>query len=64
MTIRWENRRKQAVNYVEKHMTARIVLIDGTALTKLMIQYGLGVSVVHTYEIMRVDSDYFNEDDE
>lgn len=55
---------KQAVNYVEKHMTARIVLIDGTALTKLMIQYGLGVSVVHTYEIMRVDSDYFNEDDE
>lgn len=55
---------RQAFNYVEKHMTARIVLIDGTALTKLMIQYGLGVSVVHTYEIMRVDSDYFNEDDE
>lgn len=39
-------------------------LFDGTALTKLMIQYGLGVSVVHTYEIMRVDSDYFNEGDE
>lgn len=55
---------RQAFNYVEKHMTARIVLIDGTALTKLMIQYGLGVSVVHTYAIMRVDSDYFNEDDE
>lgn len=55
---------RQAFNYVEKHMTARIVLIDGTALTKLMIQYGLGVSVVHTYEIMRVDSDYFNEGDE
>lgn len=52
---------KKAREYVEKHMTAKIVLVDGDTLTRLMIRYGLGVSVVHSYEIKRVDSDYFKE---
>lgn len=53
---------KQAMRYVEKHMSAKIVLIDGESLTNLMIHYGIGVSTIHTYEIKRVDSDYFNTD--
>lgn len=49
-----------AREYVEKHLNTKIVLVDGDALTKLMIRYGLGVSTFQTYEIKRVDSDYFN----
>lgn len=39
-----------------------IVLVDGEMLTKLMIEYGLGVSTVQTYEIKTLDSDFFHED--
>lgn len=39
-----------------------IVLVDGPRLTKLMIEYNLGVSPVSTYEIKSVDTDFFNED--
>ena len=38
----------------------KIVLIDGEHLAELMIEYGLGVTTVKTYEIKRIDSDYFN----
>ncbi|WP_297021857.1 restriction endonuclease [uncultured Dialister sp.] len=54
---------KAAKKFVEKHMTAKIVLIDGNMLTGLMIRYGLGVSTVYNYAIKRVDSDYFNDDE-
>lgn len=36
-----------------------IVLIDGEKLANLMIEYGVGVSTVQTYEIKKVDSDFF-----
>jgi restriction system protein len=39
----------------------KVVLIDGELLAKLMIDNGVGVSSVATYEIKRVDSDYFVE---
>ena len=39
----------------------KIVLIDGTALANYMIEYNIGVSVKSTYEIKRIDTDYFNE---
>lgn len=55
---------KQARNFVDKHMTAKIVLIDGKSLTRLMIRYGLGVNTVHTYEIKRVDRDYFVDEND
>lgn len=45
----------QYVNQIEK----RIVLIDGQRLAALMIQYNLGVSTTATYELKRIDSDYF-----
>ena len=37
----------------------KIVLIDGKQLSDYMIQYGVGVGVEATYEVKRVDSDYF-----
>ena len=40
----------------------KIILIDGKRLTQLMIDHNVGVSTVKTYEIKRVDSDYFIED--
>lgn len=41
--------------------TKKIVLINGTQLAKLMIEHNVGVSTSKTYEIKRVDSDYFAE---
>ena len=42
----------------------KIVLIDGEQLAQLMIDHDVGVSTVETYEIKRVDSDYFAENTE
>lgn len=51
---------KPAIEYVEKNMTANIVLIDGEELTRLMIENDLGVSTVYSYNIKRIDTDYFD----
>lgn len=40
----------------------RVVLIDGIMLANLMIDYNVGVSVAETYEIKKIDSDYFLEE--
>lgn len=37
------------------------MLIDGEALAGLMIDYNVGTAVESSYEIKRVDSDYFDE---
>jgi hypothetical protein len=37
------------------------VLIDGKKLVNLMIDHNIGVSTVKTYEIKKLDSDYFEE---
>lgn len=39
-----------------------IILVDGEKLTELMIEYSLGVSTQKTYQIKRIDSDYFLDD--
>lgn len=39
----------------------QIVLVNGKELASYMIDYGVGVSIVKTFEIKRVDSDYFDE---
>ena len=39
-----------------------IILVDGGKLTELMIEYNLGVSAQKTYQIKRIDSDYFSND--
>lgn len=40
---------------------SKIVLIDGTELAQLMIDHGIGVTPHQTYEIKRLDSDYFEQ---
>lgn len=51
---------KGAKTYVE-NISSKIILIDGQQLTKLMFEYNVGVSTETTYEIKRIDSDYFYE---
>ncbi len=52
-----------AKNFAERS-SKRIILIDGKQLAQLMIDHNVGVSVEKTYEIKRVDSDYFAENTE
>lgn len=52
---------KEALVSATKH-DARIVLIDGEKLATLMIDHGLGVTLEATYEVKRIDSDYFAEE--
>ncbi len=40
----------------------KVVLIDGTRLADLMIEHNLGVSVVASYHLKRIDSDFFADD--
>jgi restriction system protein len=42
----------------------RIVLIDGAELAQLMIAHGVGVSTSAVYEVKKIDSDYFIEEDQ
>lgn len=41
---------------------SKIVLIDGELLAQFMIDFGIGVSTIATYELKRIDSDYFIEE--
>ena len=47
-----------------KTIDPQIILIDGHQLVEYMIDHDVGVSTVKTYEIKRVDSDYFLETDD
>jgi restriction system protein len=40
----------------------KVILIDGPKLADLMIEHGVGVSTVASYEIRKIDSDYFTEE--
>ena len=51
---------KEAKDYQPRNET-KIVLIDGEELAQLMIDYNLGVSVQQTFEIKRMDNDFFGE---
>lgn len=51
---------QDAREFVET-ISAKVVLIDGETLGNLMIQHGLAVATVASYDVKRVDSDYFDE---
>jgi restriction system protein len=51
----------EAIAYAKK-MDVKIILIDGEDLAQHMIDYNLGVSIQSTYEIKKIDSDYFEEE--
>lgn len=50
-----------AREYAENLHEPRIVLVDGAALAGLMIDHGVGVSTVATYEVKALDSDFFSD---
>jgi restriction system protein len=50
-----------AIEYTHKTDT-KIVLIDGPLLAQLMIDYNLGVNLQATFDIKKIDSDYFIEE--
>jgi restriction system protein len=41
---------------------SKITLIDGETLSQLMIDYNVGINSIVTYELKRIDSDYFIEE--
>lgn len=49
---------REAVDYVNK-IDSKIILIDGLMLSDFLIDYNVGISPVKTYEIKKVDTDYF-----
>ena len=52
---------KEAIDYTPRNET-KIVLIDGNQLAQLMIDYNLGCTSQQTYEVKKIDSDYFGEE--
>ena len=52
----------QAVEFV-RHLTHRIVLIDGQRLADLMIEHNVGIRVSRTIEFKKIDEDFFSEDE-
>lgn len=51
---------KDAKEYTS-NIGKKIILIDGDDLAQLMIDYDVGVASVTSYDIKRIDSDYFEE---
>jgi restriction system protein len=59
--ITTSNFTKEALEYTPRNET-KIVLIDGEQLAQLMIDYNLGCTTQQTYELKKIDSDYFGEE--
>jgi restriction system protein len=53
----------QAREYAED-VSPRVILVDGQQLAELMIEHGVGVTVEHSYEVKRIDLDFFSEDED
>jgi restriction system protein len=52
----------EAIEYA-RHLTQRVVLIDGQRLADLMIEHGVGVRLSRGIEFKRIDEDFFDEDE-
>jgi len=52
---------EDAKDYVSR-IDTKIVLIDGDTLAQLMIDHNVGVSTIATYELKKIDTDYFTEE--
>jgi len=51
---------KDAMDFVSR-IDSKIILIGGSTLSKLMIDFGVGVTNVASYNVKKIDSDYFTE---
>jgi restriction system protein len=52
---------EQAINYASS-VDTRVVLVDGEKLADLMVDYCVGVSIASSYEVKKIDTDYFLEE--
>jgi len=52
---------KEAQEFASR-IDSKITLLDGETLSQLMIDYNVGVNSVASYELKRIDSDYFIEE--
>ena len=52
---------KEAVEYANV-ISAKIILIDGATLVRHMVDHNVAVARVGTYELKRIDTDYFEGD--
>lgn len=52
---------KDAQDFAAK-IDSKITLVDGASICQLMIDYGVGVNPVASFELKRLDSDYFSEE--
>ncbi len=51
----------EAIEFAKRSDT-RVVLIDGKALAHYMAEFNVGVTLVETYQIKRIDNDYFDDE--
>jgi restriction system protein len=51
----------EAISYANS-VQHKVILIDGLKLTDLMIEHGIGVSIVKQYSLKKIDNDYFSEE--
>nr|WP_200955918.1 restriction endonuclease [Oerskovia sp. Root918] len=49
----------QGARAFAESVAARVVLIEGDRLARLMIKYGVGVQVKQTYDVVEIDEDFF-----
>jgi restriction system protein len=49
------------MDYVSR-IDPKIVLITGRHLAELMIDFNIGVTPLATYQLRRIDTDYFGEE--
>ena len=52
---------REAIDYVADIRT-KVILLSGAQLVELMIDHGVGVATDATYELKRIDADYFPEE--
>lgn len=52
---------REAEEYVSR-IDSKIVLIDGKSFARMMIDFGVGVTSVASYEVKKIDADYFLDD--
>lgn len=51
---------KEAISFIERQ-SKHIKLIDGELLADLVVKYHVGINVVQTLDLYKVDSDYYGE---
>lgn len=52
---------KEAIEFAS-NLESKVILIDGHELARLMIDFDVGVTKKATYEVKRLDADYFSEE--